>query len=177
MNTKPRAYLDMDGPLADYDGYCIAAGIPHDTAKNQRHTYALLPVTPGAADGVALLELLGFEVWILTKLPRANPYAATEKLQWVARHFPALAERVIMSPDKGAIGTRRDILIDDRPHKANCRGFRGRLVVWTEWPDACNANRRNLGRWLEEGGGSFGLTDKMRGRSSYEGRDEALPAA
>lgn len=126
----PRIYLDMDGPLADFDRYCADNRLDPEHAKLYGGTYLNLPVTEGANQAVYMMESLlpNVELFILSKIPTDNPTAATEKHHWCARHFPTLTKKIILSPDKGAVGSERDILIDDHPERANAEKFRGRVV-------------------------------------------------
>jgi len=138
--------LDMDGPLADFDLHfwhrCQEQGFTFDVhgPAFQAHRYftehipnraerrkaramvdqagwfAELPVTPGAVEGVASLLDAGFDVWVCTKPLEANPTCHSDKAQWIARHFPALTDRLIIAPDKSMV--RGDVLLDDAPHPA-----------------------------------------------------------
>lgn len=138
-----RLLLDMDGPLADFDRHfyrrCIDEGYTFDVdgPEWQQHRYftehipnraerrraramvdapgwfAELPVTPGAVEGVDGLLAAGIDVWVCTKPLEVNPTCHSDKAQWIARHFPALTERLIIAPDKSmVIG---DVLLDDAP--------------------------------------------------------------
>lgn len=136
---KPRAYVDMDGVLADFDGAAKARGLTPDQAKIMPGLYQALPVMRDAIVGLAELEALGFDVWILTKIPRRNPWAATEKLHWIRAHLPhPLHDKVIITPDKGCVGCYRDVLIDDHPEWANACNFPGRVIPFTSWGQAVN---------------------------------------
>lgn len=47
--------------------------------------------------------------------------------------------RLIITHDKGLLGDEHDWLCDDRPEKANCRQFKGRLLSFVDgfhWPQA-----------------------------------------
>jgi 5'(3')-deoxyribonucleotidase len=55
----------------------------------------------------------------LSKIPAENPHSATEKMLWVREHFPYLGDKIILTPDKGCVGSQRDFLIDDHPEWAN----------------------------------------------------------
>src|SRR5574338_256770 len=123
-----RVYLDMDGVLADFDRECEYEGVTPNVLKRRAGTYRELDIIPGALVAVNDIERFGFDVFILTKIPDANPYAATEKLLWVREHFPQLSTKVIITPDKGAVGTKRDILIDDHPEWANANNFPGTVI-------------------------------------------------
>lgn len=132
----PRFYIDMDGPLADFDGMSKKLNIEPAMLKRMAGLYAMLPVTSGAQTAVTKLHRMGYQVFALTKIPRANPYAATEKLLWINENFPLIGENVIISPDKGCVGTERDFLVDDHPEWANADNFYGTILTFTwNWPE------------------------------------------
>lgn len=135
----PRVYLDMDGPLADFDAAYKAHGLEPKHFKRVAGAYLNLPVVPGALEAVRFIETLNLQVFLLTKIPSCNPYAATEKLLWVEKHLPALADKVIISSDKGAVGTSRDFLVDDHPEWANADNFPGQVLLFTGDWDAIKA--------------------------------------
>lgn len=140
---KPRLALDMDGPLADFDaaffnmvtqrGWEIDVEGPHDLNckrfmtdnmphKIQRNAARImiessrwfrhLPVTPGAKDGVA--ELMDhFDVYVCTKPLERNATCRDDKYKWMIDHFPALAHRLLIMPNKS--WCYADILLDDAP--------------------------------------------------------------
>lgn len=126
----PRVYIDMDGPQADYDAMAVQLGVPPSELKFRAGVYANLPVTLGAQQAVRDILRMGYQVFSLTKIPRANPYAATEKLIWTHQHFPEIGENVIIAPDKGCVGTQRDFLVDDHPEWANVPMFRGTVLTF-----------------------------------------------
>lgn len=128
----PRVYIDMDGVIADFDLAMTETGLEASKLKLIPGTYVNLKPMKGAYLGVQSLMALGFDVFSLTKIPTKNPYAAAEKLIWIEKHFPMLHDRVIISSDKGAVGTARDFLIDDHPDWANASNFRGILIPFGE---------------------------------------------
>jgi 5'-nucleotidase len=75
--------------------------------------FGSLPVTPGATDGVARLLDAGVDVWVCTKPLEVNPTCHHDKFHWLNRHFPALAERLVICPDKSLM--RGAVLLDDAP--------------------------------------------------------------
>ena len=134
----PKIFVDMDGVWADFEKARHASGLPADQFKLTRHAYRHLEEMPGAKEGLDFLLTLPAEVFIATKIPTHNPYAATDKLLWVEERRPQLMTHVIVTPHKGLLGTNSDYLIDDRPHKANCREFEGTLLTFGEdghYPD------------------------------------------
>lgn len=129
--NEKRVYFDMDGVLADFEKEAIDRNIPFNELKVMMDAYRHLPVMVGAKEAVQRFIDAGYEIFILTKIPTANPYAATEKIFWVQDHFPEFADRIMISPDKGALGFKGHILIDDHPEWANAHSFaeRGGQVI------------------------------------------------
>lgn len=127
-------FIDSDGPVADFDHDLQASGLEADVFKHLPGIYLWLPVTEGAAAVLSILKKGDdenkFRVWILTKTPSGSPYAYTEKVLWYRRNFPWLEDRVILTHDKSLMGTENDILIDDRPYKANADKFRGTFILF-----------------------------------------------
>ena len=115
----------MDGVIADFErGFVEASKTPKEF-KVIPGSYSNLHPYPGAVEGVKDLIELGYYLFILTKIPSENPYAATEKMIWLQKHFPVLKDHIIVTPDKGCVGTVRDFLIDDHPEWANAHKFPG----------------------------------------------------
>lgn len=137
---KPVVLVDMDGPLADFDGryweICTSLKIPMDaTPETQTHRFASdhvidahqrrlsriiveqpgwfrgLPVVPGAKDGIERLAEVA-EVWICTKPLESSLTCRDEKASWVRNHLGEKWEkRLIFAPDKSLV--QGDILLDD----------------------------------------------------------------
>lgn len=144
MKYRHTLLLDMDGPLADFDAYfwrqCVERGYQFDidSLEDQRHRFLtdhmpheyeraaarwqvdntqwfkFLPVTPGAKEGVAEL-MEHFDVWVCSKPLEANMWCASDKFEWIDRHFPALNGRLILAPDKSMV--HGSILLDDAPKR------------------------------------------------------------
>ena len=128
-NRPISIYLDQDGPLADFAGAAKQQGLSPQEAKMLPGFYRSLPLTPGAREAVAELHTWGHvQVFVATKIPDANPLAATEKILWLHENFPMLEERIIVTPNKACIGTTADYLVDDRAHKADAFFFPGTFV-------------------------------------------------
>jgi 5'(3')-deoxyribonucleotidase len=122
-------FIDSDGPVADFDKALKKSGMHTDDFKHVHGVYLWLDPTPGAEKSIEALKKLDdlgwIRVWILTKTPSNSPYAYTEKILWYRQHFPWLEDRVILAHDKSVVGGPADYLLDDRPHKANAKLFRG----------------------------------------------------
>lgn len=119
-------FVDQDGPLADFEAAARAQGLAPAQAKMRPGFYRALPVTAQAQSAVReLVALSDCQVFVATKIPDANPRAASEKIAWLHEYFPELGERIIITPNKACLGTSSDFLIDDRVHKADASFFPG----------------------------------------------------
>lgn len=121
----------MDGVLADFDRLKRELGVEGEELKKIPGAYLRLEPIPGAIEGVRSLIGMGYERWVATKPPTGIPEAYADKAAWILQHLPELKRRIIITHDKGLLGDENDYLIDDRPHKANCRKFRGALIEFT----------------------------------------------
>ena len=123
--AKPRLFLDADGVLADFDrGARRLLGMrPKEfIAKHGRGTfwkrlaraptfYGTLPEMPDARrlfDAVKHLKPT-----ILTGLPLGT-WAAPQKVEWAAEHFPGVPIITCMARDKHKHMHPGDVLVDDR---------------------------------------------------------------
>lgn len=123
--AQPRLFLDADGVLADFDlGARKLLGMkPKEfIAKHGRGTfwkrlahaknfYGTLPEMPDARllfDAVKHLEPT-----ILTGLPLGR-WAAPQKVEWAAGHFPGVPIITCMAADKHKHMHPGDVLVDDR---------------------------------------------------------------
>lgn len=138
-----RVYIDMDGPLADFVGASLAAGLDPKAFKSVAGAFVTLPLVHGAAEAIAEFESMGLLVFIMTKTPAVNPYAATEMLLWTRQHFPHLVDRVVITSDKGAVGTARDFLVDDHPEWANALNFPGKVLLFKDNWESIRAHVRS----------------------------------
>lgn len=123
-------FADLDGFVYDFAGARDALGMTSLEFKMMRGSYENLKPYPGAVEGLQTLVNWGWDVWIATKIPDDNPYAATEKLIAINRDIPFLRKSVIITPNKGTLGNKMDFLADDRPHKAHCDEFQGTLLTY-----------------------------------------------
>jgi 5'(3')-deoxyribonucleotidase len=125
-----RLFLDADGVLADFDkGFEELLGMsPRAYEKrfgrgrfwsklaNAPNFYGTLPEMPDARRLFDAVEHL--EPTILTGLPLGG-WAAPQKVQWAAEHFPGVPIITCMARDKHKHMHAGDVLVDDREnHRA-----------------------------------------------------------
>lgn len=130
----------MDGVVVDFDGHLQLVNalrsehkmpaMTGDDFKRMSGAYLGMPPIAGAIEGVRSIIGMGFDVWLATKPPTGIAWAYADKAEWVFRHLPELKRKLIITHDKGMLGGNDDVLVDDRPHKANCMDFRGTLITF-----------------------------------------------
>lgn len=136
--VKPKIFIDLDGPLVNFEKYVAEKGSTGDKIKSIPGAYLEMEPEPGGIEAVLALIGMGYDVWIATKPPTGVTYAYADKAAWVLKYLPTLKRKIIITHDKGLLGNENDYLIDDRPHKANCESFVGSVLHyhkdnWT-WP-------------------------------------------
>lgn len=135
VNMTRTIYLDMDGVLADFNGFAAKAlGTEITLDDNSRlsqeqwerlaqidNLYLELSCMPHAEKLVDVArrfrDELGWDLYILTAVPRNNdvPNSFYDKVIWAQRHFPDIVVRFgPYSQDKQNHCTRGDLLVDDR---------------------------------------------------------------
>ena len=128
--SQPRLFLDADGVLADFDAGAqqllgmkpkafiakYGRGAFWRRLANAKNFYGSLPQMPDARrlfDAVKHLDPT-----ILTGLPLGK-WAAPQKVEWAAEHFPGVPIITCMAADKHKHMHPGDVLVDDREkHRA-----------------------------------------------------------
>jgi len=128
--SQPRLFLDADGVLADFDAGAqqllgmkpkafiakYGRGAFWKRLANAKNFYGSLPQMPDARrlfDAVKHLDPT-----ILTGLPLGK-WAAPQKVEWAAEHFPGVPIITCMAADKHKHMHPGDVLVDDREkHRA-----------------------------------------------------------
>lgn len=151
-----RVFIDMDGVIVDFDAMAKAMDMAGEKLKTMPGAYRHMDPIPGALAAVRSIIGMGFEVWVATKPPTGIAWAYADKAAWVFEHLPELKRRLVLTHDKGMLGGPDDVLIDDRPHKANCEEFQGQLIRfgidYAGWPEVLDTLRviRDQGRYGEQ---------------------------
>lgn len=138
---KRRLFIDMDGVIVDFDKAKFEADLTGEQIKKMPGAYFRMDPIPGALEAVHSAIGMGYDVWLATKPPTGYPHAYADKVAWVLHHIPDLKRKIILTHDKGLLGGEADILVDDRPHKANCESFRGHLVHHKSWEETMKVLR------------------------------------
>jgi 5'(3')-deoxyribonucleotidase len=149
--AAPRLFLDADGVLADFDHAAQRLlGMSHKQyiSKHGRggfwkrlakasNFYGSLPEMPDARrlfDAVKHLEPT-----ILTGLPLGN-WAAPQKVEWAAEHFPGVPIITCMAADKHKHMHPGDVLVDDR--EKHRKAYEGAGVVFVHHKNAEDSLRQ-----------------------------------
>lgn len=141
----PTLYLDMDGVIADFDGYARTVlgpkedlGTSEKWPESQWRQLALVPnlylKLPKMRLADRMVELcrrfrdeLGWDLYLLTATPKGNdvPDSFHDKILWTQQHYPDLRVRFgPYSHNKADHYKPGDVLIDDR--SSNCEQWRDR---------------------------------------------------
>jgi 5'(3')-deoxyribonucleotidase len=122
---QPRLFLDADGVLADFDlAACELLGMKPKAFIDKygrgafwqrlaraKNFYGSLPEMPDAR--VLFDAVKHLKPTILTGLP-IGEWAAPQKVEWAAEHFPGVAIITCMARDKHKHMHPGDVLVDDR---------------------------------------------------------------
>jgi hypothetical protein len=138
MPTQPGTplfyvFIDLDDVVADYMGQCVEDNITPDDACLMRGFFKrLLPLGNSVNEVLAIEEMLPGGVYFASAPPEERHSAWTEKAQWVHRNFPDLGpSRLILTRNKGLLGSKDDIIIDDHPEWSGADKFRGTIIRFT----------------------------------------------
>jgi len=105
---KKTIFIDMDGVIANFAKAAEEGGWKHRPDKHVN--YGKLEVMPGAAEALRKLNQ-DFDIFIASTPPWDRPDMWGAKREWIAKHFPYLKRKLILTHRKDLlIG---DILIDD----------------------------------------------------------------
>ena len=149
--SQPRLFLDCDGVLADFDEGVrrLLGGSPDEFIRNRGmksfwariakapNFYGRLPEMEDARLLFDAVEHL--EPTILTGLPLGR-WAAPQKIEWAAEHFPGVAIITCMARDKHNHMQAGDVLVDDREkHRSE---YEGAGVVFVHHKNAADTLRQ-----------------------------------
>ena len=149
--SEPRLFLDADGVLADFDeGAKRLLGMyPREYERkhgrgafwkrlaNANNFYGTLPEM---ADARRLFDAVKhLKPTILTGLPLGN-WAAPQKVEWAAAHFPGVPIITCMARDKHKHMHPGDVLVDDRENHRKTYEAAG--VVFIHHKNAADSLRK-----------------------------------
>jgi 5'(3')-deoxyribonucleotidase len=148
---QPRLFLDADGVLADFDAgarrllgmspkeYIAAHGRGAFWARlaKAKNFYGALPEMPDARLLFDAVEHL--KPTILTGLP-IGKWAAPQKVEWAAEHFPGVPIVTCMARDKHKHMHPGDVLVDDR--EKHREAYEAAGVVFVHHKDAEDSLRQ-----------------------------------
>jgi len=130
LTDKKILYIDMDGVIADFESafHLLNPETLEEYRDNKDQIpglFAVMAPMPGAIEAVTELSAM-YDTYVLSTVPWKNPSGASQKIEWIQRHFGAdegspLYKRVILSHHKHL--NRGDYLIDDRPESNGARAF------------------------------------------------------
>lgn len=107
----------MDDTIADFSGSpLLPPGFPFEVHAMYEPGFFLgLKVIPGALSAVREIIRMGYDVQILSQPVDISAHSYSEKVQWIALHFPDLISKINLTQDKGNF--KGDYLIDDNEEK------------------------------------------------------------
>jgi len=147
----PRLFLDADGVLADFDlaAQRLLGMRPKEyIAKHGRGGFwkrlakagNFYGALPEMADARRLFDAVKhLDPTILTGLPLGN-WAAPQKVEWAAEHFPGVPIITCMATDKHKHMHPGDVLVDDR--EKHRKAYEAAGVVFVHHKDAEDSLRQ-----------------------------------
>lgn len=132
LYDRVKIFVDMDGVIVDFDGLLKESKLSPQELKVKEGAYLSMKPIMDSINGLKLLLIMGFNVYIATKPPTGVAHAYSEKAKWIFNHIPELSHKLIITSDKGLLGDEQDYLIDDRIHRGNCNLFKGTVIEFVE---------------------------------------------
>ena len=140
MARRPRLFLDADGVLADFDEGAkrlLGMSARQFEAKHGRREFwrriakarNFYGSLPEMRDARLLFDAVRhLKPTILTGLPLGN-WAAPQKVEWAAEHFPGVPIVTCMARDKHKHMKPGDVLVDDRENHRSTYEAHGVVFV------------------------------------------------
>ena len=114
----------------------------------QKGFYSRLRPIPGAKAALKAMLKAGHDVRIVTSPWVSNPTCASDKLNWVAKHYgDHWAQRVIITTDKTLV--RGDYLVDDKPEVKGDAVPTWEHVLFDQPYNRDVTNRRRITDWSQ----------------------------
>ena len=136
ISSKRKLFLDMDGPLVDFEGAIAKLRGGGFTGEIDEHPdiFSIAEPTPGSIEAVMALSSL-FDQYILSTTPWNNTNGASQKIAWIKKYYGGSGpenlfyKRVILTHCKDLVGGTDDFLVDDRT-KNGAAEFKGELILF-----------------------------------------------
>ncbi len=131
-----RIYVDMDGVVFDFMTPYKKAVFEGTRRYPQSKIGFFRDLEPieGAIPTILALDMMGYDVWFLTRPSVKNLHCYTEKAESIQKHFgEAWVRKLIISTDKSLL--KGDYLIDDTTN-ANQLMFEGHFIRFHQ--EKCN---------------------------------------
>lgn len=119
-----------------------------DAVMVEPEFYANLDPIPGAMQALKAMLKAGHDVRIVTSPWVSNPTCASDKLNWIVRHYGFhWGARVIITADKTLV--RGDYLIDDKPEVTGSQTPTWEHIYFTQPYNEHLEGRRRITNWDE----------------------------
>lgn len=129
--NRPILYIDMDCVLVDFYNhpeYSFVNNSNRDyinTSMRKASFWTKLPPIEYAIEAVEdLIDSERFDIYIASKPLKSCSNSYSGKCEWIDKHLPDLAHKLILTPNKAIL--RGDYLIDD--NLIYSHGFKGKFI-------------------------------------------------
>lgn len=117
-------YLDMDDVIADFEGFFSVRNLSYREPIPEMHQKGFFHNLSTTRDAhVHVRELIALsiqhkcELHILTQPVKNSAHSYSDKVTWIATHFPELIGHITMTQDKSLMSAPDRYLIDDNEEK------------------------------------------------------------
>ena len=134
IDYVPRVFIEFEDVLIDMGNESV--GMSKDELLDMPGVVLSLLPKKDAVAGIKALLNAGCNIWITTKISNKNQGAVSEKIHWLQQYTPWLANRLIITPEKGILGNSEDYLIAQKNTNISFAGFtitQGKNAFLNDW--------------------------------------------